>query len=219
MKKAYFFDMDGVLLDSMPHHAEAWKRVMDTFGISFPPRECYLNEGRTGRDIIERLGTAYGRSFTLDEIEHIYREKTRVYHELGGGLPLRGINEVLNYLNDKAEIWVVTGGGQPDLYEQLEHWFPGIFRRERMVTAHDVTHGKPHPEPYLKAWQKSGYSKEECCVVENAPLGIKAGKAAGLFTVGVNTGILQRSDLSLAGADRVFDDMAALLKWLEKDEN
>lgn len=218
MKKAYFFDMDGVLLNSMPNHAEAWRRVMQEYGIDFPPRVCYINEGRTGKDIIEWLGTVNRRPFTPEEVQHIYDEKTRVYHELGGGLPLKGISEVLEYLQTRAEIWVVTGGGQYDLYEQLERWFPGIFLRERMITAHDVTHGKPHPEPYLRAWEKSGYRKADCCVIENAPLGIKAGKAAGLMTVGVNTGILLRSDLSMAGADKVFDDMEGLLKWLQESE-
>ncbi len=214
MHQAYFFDMDGVLLDSMPNHAEAWRIVMLEYGIDFPPRVCYINEGRTGMDIIRWLGDHNNRSFTPDEVQHIYDEKTRVYHELGGGKPLPGIREVLETLQGKAAIWVVTGGGQYDLYEQLEHWFPGIFVREQMVTAHDVTHGKPHPEPYLTAWQRSGFRKEDCCVVENAPLGIKAGKAAGLFTIGVNTGILSRSDLSMAGADRVFNDMREVWEWI-----
>lgn len=216
MRKAYFFDMDGVLLDSMPHHAEAWRRVMAERGIAFPPRECYINEGRTGKDIIERLGEKNGKHFTPEEVKHIYDEKTLIYHELGGGQPLKGIREVLETLKGKAEIWVVTGGGQYDLYEQLEKWFPGIFQRDKVVTAHDVTHGKPHPEPYLAAWKRSGLKKEDCCVVENAPLGIKAGKAAGLFTIGVNTGVLERSDLSMAGADRVFNDMYEVKEWLGK---
>jgi len=215
MHQAFFFDMDGVLLNSMPNHAEAWRIVMQEHGIDFPPRVCYINEGRTGKDIIEWLGTLNHKHFTPEDVQRIYDEKTRVYHTLGGGKPVLGIREVLETLKDKAEIWVVTGGGQYDLYEQLERWFPGIFVRERVITAHDVTHGKPHPEPYLTAWRRSGLRKEDCCVVENAPLGIKAGKAAGLFTVGVNTGILERSDLSLAGADRVFNNMSELRQWIE----
>ena len=214
MYKAFFFDMDGVLFDSMPHHAEAWCRVMAQYGIAFPPRECYINEGRTGKDVIERLSARDGKHLTPDDVQRIYNEKTRIFHELGGAEPLPGIREVLEYLKERTDVWVVTGGGQYDLYDQLDRWFPGIFRHDKIVTAHDVTHGKPHPEPYLKAWERSGLQKEDCCVVENAPLGIKAAKAAGLFTVGVNTGILERSDLSLAGADRVFNDMTELREWI-----
>ena len=77
----------------------------------------------------------------------------------------------------------------------------------------DVMHGKPDPEPYLKAWERSGLEKEQCVVIENAPLGIRSGKAAGLTVYAVNTGILTREDL--AEADEVFDSMAELLAYLQ----
>jgi len=78
-----------------------------------------------------------------------------------------------------------------------------------------VTHGKPDPEPYLKAWERSGFLKEECMVVENAPLGVRAAKAAGLFTCAVNTGILPDDELAAEGADRIFHSMSELLEWLQ----
>ena len=82
-----------------------------------------------------------------------------------------------------------------------------------MITAFDVIHGKPDPEPYLKAWERSGLPKKQCVVIENAPLGICSGKAAGLTVYAVNTGILTRADL--AKADEVFDSMADLLEFLK----
>ena len=82
-----------------------------------------------------------------------------------------------------------------------------------MITAFDVVKGKPDPEPYLKAWERSGLTKEQCVVVENAPLGVRSGKAAGLTVYAVNTGILTREDL--AQADQVFDSMAELLSFLQ----
>ena len=87
--------------------------------------------------------------------------------------------------------------------------------REQLITAYDVTHGKPHPEPYLKAWERSGLDKEQCCVIENAPLGVRAGKAAGLKVYAVNTGILTPNDLLEAGADKVFNSMRELLEELK----
>jgi beta-phosphoglucomutase-like phosphatase (HAD superfamily) len=88
--------------------------------------------------------------------------------------------------------------------------------REQLITAYDVTHGKPHPEPYLKAWERSGFKKEECCVVENAPLGVRAAKSAGLFTIAVNTGILENERLSQEKADLVLPNMHALLQWFQE---
>jgi beta-phosphoglucomutase-like phosphatase (HAD superfamily) len=86
-----------------------------------------------------------------------------------------------------------------------------------MITAFDVVKGKPDPEPYLKAWERSGLSKEQCVVIENAPLGVKSGKAAGLTVYAVNTGVLSKEDLKLAGADMVFDTMQQLLAYLQME--
>lgn len=216
MMKGYFFDMDGTLIDSMPNHSKAWEKVMAQYGIRFAPRDCYINEGRTSRDVIRLLADRQGVAIADDQLDEIYQAKTNAYRSLGERVPVVGVGDVLTNLarNPENQIWVVTGGGQVDLWEQLEDLFPGIFRREWMITAFDVTHGKPSAEPYLKAWEKSGLTKEECCVIENAPLGIRSGKAAGLFTIGVNTGILTPDDLSEAGADIVFNSMYELNKWL-----
>jgi beta-phosphoglucomutase-like phosphatase (HAD superfamily) len=101
------------------------------------------------------------------------------------------------------------------LLDGLNTVFPSIFQQDRMITAFDVTHGKPDPEPYLKAWERSGLPKEQCIVIENAPLGIRSGKAAGLTVYAVNTGILTKEDL--AQADKVFDNMTELLAFLQED--
>ena len=100
------------------------------------------------------------------------------------------------------------------LLDSLNTVFPSIFKQDRMITAFDVTHGKPDPDPYLKAWERSGLKKEQCFVIENAPLGIRSGKAAGLTVYAVNTGILTKEDL--AQADRVFDNMIELLAFLQE---
>ena len=219
MYKAFFFDMDGVLFDSMPHHARAWEVVMQRYDLGFTARDTYLQEGRTGQDVIgECYRKRYGTEPAEDLVWQIYKEKTELFHSLGPTVPVKGIEAVLHYLKALAsepQIWIVTGSGQQTLFDQLEETFPSVFRRDRMVTAYDVHHGKPDPEPYLRAWEQSGCAKEECMVVENAPLGIRSGKGAGLFTVGVNTGVLERADLEREGADRVFDSMEGLLEYLE----
>ena len=107
-------------------------------------------------------------------------------------------------------ILIVTGSGQLSLLDKLNHHYPDIFRRELMVTAFDVKHGKPHPEPYLMGMEKGNLHPDECIVVENAPLGVRAAKAAGIFTVAVNTGPLPGSALLDEGADMLFPSMQAL---------
>lgn len=219
-KRAYFFDMDGVLFNSMPHHAIAWEEVMKEHDLPFTAYDCYLNEGRTGESVIrEAMWKARNRDATPDEIKQIYTEKSERFNLLaqqaGGTVVIDGVAEVLRYVQSTgSQIWVVTGSGMRSLLDNLNSALPPVFQRDRMITAFDVTHGKPDPEPYLKAWERSGLQKEQCFVIENAPLGIRSGKAAGLTVYAVNTGILMREDL--AQADQVFDSMAELLEFLKQ---
>ncbi len=214
--KVFFFDMDGVLFDSMPYHAAAWDELMRKYGLDFTAYDTYLQEGRTGESVItECYLKKYGVKPSKEYIDTLYAEKTQLFEKKGAVKAVEGVAEVLQYLHNYGkEIWIVTGSGQESLFDRLDTYFPNIFIRERMITAFDVTKGKPDPEPYLKAWEKSGYTKDECCVIENAPLGVRSAKAAGLMTIAVNTGILQREDLEREGADYVLDDMQQLLNLL-----
>ena len=220
MFSAFFFDMDGVLFNSMPKHAAAWVKVMQEHGFDFNEEDCYMNEGRTGLDVIaEHIWALEHREASEDEAWEIYEEKARVFRTLGEVEPIEGVIDVLRYLKKtKRQIWVVTGSAQSTLLDNLNTKIGPFFDRERMITAFDVTHGKPNPEPYLKAWDKSKFPKKDCCVIENAPLGVRAGKAAGLFTIAVNTGPLADAALLNEGADKVFPNMAELLLWLKEGD-
>lgn len=220
LAKAYFFDMDGVLFDSMPRHAIAWEAVMKQHGLPFTAYDCYINEGRTGESVIrEAFQKALGRDATQEEVKTIYAEKSAYYHQLLQTTTptIPGVADVLQFVKEQGhQIWVVTGSGMRTLLDSLNEVFPSIFQQDQMITAFDVTQGKPHPEPYLKAWERSGLPKEQCLVIENAPLGVRSGKAAGLTVYAVNTGILKREDLLQAGADIVFDSMHELLQFLQQ---
>ena len=220
LAKAYFFDMDGVLFDSMPRHAIAWEEVMKQHGLPFTAYDCYINEGRTGESVIrEAFQKALGRDATQEEVKTIYAEKSAYYHQLLQTTTptIPGVADVLQFVKEQGhQIWVVTGSGMRTLLDSLNEVFPSIFQQDQMITAFDVTQGKPHPEPYLKAWERSGLPKEQCLVIENAPLGVRSGKAAGCTVYAVNTGILKREDLLQAGADMVFDSMHELLQFLQQ---
>ena len=104
---------------------------------------------------------------------------------------------------------VVTGSGQLSLLRRLESNFPGVFSAEKIISSKDVVHGKPSPEPYLKGLEKAGVRPWEALVVENAPLGVRAGVAAGVFTVALNTGPLPDAALLNEGANVLFPSMQA----------
>lgn len=210
--QAVFFDMDGVLYNSMPSHAKAWVGALQEEGVSFSEYQVYLNEGRTGHGTIDDVFLSQrGREATEEEKQRIYKRKSEIFDMQGEAAKVCGIDEVMTCVRQKGwSPFLVTGSGQPSLLQRLEHSFPGMFVQERMVTAYDVKYGKPHPEPYLIALQKSGVQPWEAFVVENAPLGVRSAKAAGLFVFAVNTGILRKEELEKVGADVVLNDMSEL---------
>ena len=216
--KAVFFDMDGVLYDSMQHHASAWTRAMNESGLPFTDFDGYMNEGRTGASTIDGVFVKiHGRNSTEEEKQAIYSLKSKYFEASGKTNTMPYAYELLQKIvSQNLEIFLVTGSGQATLLQGLDEHFPGIFVKEKMVTAFDVKHGKPHPEPYLKALEKSELKPWQVMVIENAPLGIESSTTAGLLTIGVNTGPLKSEVLSESGASMVFAGMKELFeKWEE----
>lgn len=210
--RSVFFDMDGVLFDSMPYHADAWCKTMQAYGLNFSREEAYLHEGRTGAGTINIVcKRQWNREASPKEIQTIYRKKTIEFNKHPLAQPISGINELLSKIkNMELTVSVVTGSGQSSLLKRLEDNFPGIFCSELMITAFDVKYGKPNPEPYLMALAKGNRKAHEAIIVENAPLGIEAGTKAGIFTIAVNTGLLADSVLTDAGANLLFPSVQAL---------
>lgn len=207
--KAVLFDMDGVLFDSMKNHATAWHETMKQYGMHLSREEAYMHEGRTGASTINIVSTRERqREAPQEEIEKIYATKSRIFNSLPEAERMPGSYELLLKIKACGLIpMVVTGSGQKSLLDRLNRNFPDIFRPELMVTAFDVKYGKPNPEPYLMALQKAGIQANEAIVVENAPLGVRAGVAANIFTVAVNTGPLPDNVLWDEGANALFHSM------------
>lgn len=210
--KAVFFDMDGVLYNSMPYHAEAWHQVMKQYGMNLSREEAYMHEGRTGAGTIQIVSRRdRGYEATSAEIEEIYAEKSRLFNLNPPAEPMPGAWELLSRVKADGLLRViVTGSGQLSLLDRLNSHFPEMFTRDLMVTAYDVKLGKPNPEPYLMALRKAGVAPHEAIVVENAPLGVQAAVSAGLFTIAVNTGPLPESALLDQGANLLYPSMQAL---------
>lgn len=212
--KAVLFDMDGVLYDSMRFHSRSWYETACNHQLVSTPELFYLYEGRTGESTINELyQKTFGRDATEEEKVSIYEEKAILFNQYNDGKAMTGASDVLKAVRDSGlQTLVVTGSGQHSLINKLDHTYPGCFCREKMVTAFDVKYGKPHPEPYLMGLKKAGVKANEAIVVENAPMGVKAGVAAGIFTIAVNTGPLDDQVLLDAGADLLYPDMESLAK-------
>lgn len=215
--KAALIDMDGVLYDSMPGHTLAWKRMMDDLGVACSRNEFYLYEGMTGLATIDLLfRRTFGHGCDPERARELYGVKSRYFKELGPARPMPGADRMLAALG-KAGLKrvLVTGSGQASLLNGLDNDYPGVFPDGCRVTANDVTRGKPYPEPYLKGAVLAGFHPSECMVIENAPLGVRAGKAAGAFTVAVTTGPIPAAEFEKEGADMIFPSMPDFADFLE----
>lgn len=216
--KAALIDMDGVLYDSMPFHANAWHKLFTELGIkNSNPDEYYLYEGMTGADTIGMiLKRELNQDTTEEERKTLYSKKSELFRNIGEKKVMPGASDMLKALKEKGLTTVlVTGSAQSTLLDGIESDYPGYFPKERMVTALDVNHGKPHPEPYLRGLQKAGVSASEAIVIENAPLGVRSGKAAGLFTIAVTTGPIPAAEFEKEGADLIFPNMPTFALWLK----
>ena len=216
--KAVLFDMDGVLFNSMPNHASSWHKVMERMGFGLSEEEAYMHEGRTGADTINTASHAqFGKLATQEHIDALCKAKCEVFDTYPPTPRMQGALELVQKVKDCGLTpMIVTGSGTPTLLDRIQSNFPGLFDANHIVSSFNVKRGKPYPDPYLLALEKGGFKTNEAIVVENAPLGVTAGVAAGLFTVAANTGPLKDNVLSDAGASLVFPSMQALCDEWEK---
>lgn len=205
-RKAALIDMDGVLYNSMVNHCHAWRSTMLRHGLDIPYEEFFLYEGMTGQSTIDHLmQREKGITLSPQQCKDIYKVKSEEFIALGEVPVMEGAPEMIRILREEGLTTVlVTGSAQGSLLGRLESDYPGVFPPERRVTALDVSRGKPHPEPYLKGLEKAGVSRDEAVVIENAPLGVRAGKAAGIFTIAVMTGPIPRGEFEKEGADLIL---------------
>lgn len=219
--KAVLFDMDGVLFDSMPYHAQAWHKAARKHGLELTPKDAYLHEGRTGEGTIQLFyQRQFGRKATQKEFHEIYDDKTEAFTHYPQAERMPGALELLEQIKkDGLTPMIVTGSGQNSLLEKINSNFPHIFDPALMVTAFDVKRGKPDPEPYRMALEKGKLQPNEAIVIENAPLGVQAAVAAGIFTIALNTGPLDDQVLQEAGANLLFPSMKDFCEKWEKVYN
>lgn len=209
MIKAALIDMDGVLYDSMKYHTLAWQKMMEENGIHCTRDEFYLYEGMTGAATIDLIWQReFGMPCDPEKRTQLYDYKTKIFKSIGGNEPMPGAARMLKTLCDRGiKCVLVTGSGQASLIGNVRKDYPGVFGDGMMVTAHDVTKGKPDPQPYLKGLAKAGVSADEAIVIENAPLGVRAGVAAGVKTMAVCTGPIPKVNFQVEGAWGIYKSM------------
>lgn len=181
--KAIIFDMDGVLVDSMPYHAKAWQKSFAGAGINVKKSEIYELEGSNHKQTVDIIFRRSGRVPTDKDAEELSRRKIEIFNRIEKVMPFDGMKELIAELAPVYRLAVVSGSNRKTVHGLVNKFFPGAF--QVIITGDDVQKSKPDPEPYLMAVEKLGLIKEECIVIENAPLGIRSAKNAGLRCIAV----------------------------------
>src|SRR6266852_170724 len=195
--QAVLFDMDGVLVDSTHAVARVWRKWPLKRGFD-PDQFVRAPHGRPCLDTVRDL---LPNAPSDDENLQVERQEGE---DLEGVVAMPGARALVTSI--RSGRWtVVTSATRPLAEVRLRA--AGIPILESLVTAADIQHGKPHPEPYQKAAARLGYPASECLVVEDAPAGIRAGKAAGACVIAVPT-TSNRRELESAGADWVVRNCA-----------
>jgi len=199
---AVLFDLDGVLIDSTPAVARVWSRWAVEHGFD-PETVVRQAHGRPSRTTIRELLPRADIDHAVLDIEDREVER-REMEDLEGVVLLPGARELLNAL--PPERWTIaTSCTRPLAGVRLRA--AGLPIPKTIVTSSDVKIGKPDPEPYLKAAEKLGFAASECIVVEDAPAGVRAGKAAGARVIAFLTTMVRR-DLEESGADWIVQNCA-----------
>ena len=209
MLKALIFDMDGVLVDSMPYHSTAVNNVFDEIGVEMDKQDIYNMEGCQTIEIVRRLlekGQKGSNKFDPEEIVLRYREEFNRIVQLRS---FDGMLECLATLKEKFYLAVVSGADRTIVHDIINKLFPDIF--DVIISGEDVVRGKPAPDPFLKALEMLDIWDDEAIVIENASMGVESAKRAGLYCVAVPTYIDAEK---LNSADLVLDDHEALIEYL-----
>lgn len=196
---ALLFDLDGVLVDSTPAVVRVWTKWALAHG--FDPQEVvHRAHGRpsisTIRDYLPNADHELENLVVLNgEIE-----------DLDGVVALPGTRDLLTAL--PPDRWtIVTSCARP--LAEVRIRAGGLPIPEKLVTSSDITHGKPHPEPYLKGAAVLGFPIQDCLVFEDVPAGICSGKDAGARVVAFRTTV-KDAELKEAGADWIADNCSAV---------
>jgi beta-phosphoglucomutase-like phosphatase (HAD superfamily) len=216
--RAAFFDVDGVLLDSAARYAQAWQAAFAPHGHTITELMSYCEEGRRTPETIRRWLATFGHPRADDAfVDSLASVKRQTFARLGAPPVLTGAHELLQVVAESGlDIWVVTGSSDDLLAERLAQLFPKLVQADHVIQTKHARQGKPNPDMYLLACDRAGVHPHEGIAFENAPLGIRAADAAGLFCLAVNTHFFESQEFYRLGARAIFrscTDLAAL--WPE----
>ena len=215
-RQAFLFDLDGTLIDSVYQHVLAWREALEAGGIHLAVWRIHRQIGMSGGLFVNALARETGREVSAEEaerIQEVHGEAFKRYAPQVRVLP--GAQELLAYLTKAGVPWAIATSGRFESARLSLHLL-GVDDDVPMITRDLVRHAKPDPDLFLAAAEKLGVPIEDSVVIGDSIWDLLAARRARALGVGLLSGGYGREELERAGAYRVYNDPADLLRHLDE---
>ena len=213
---AFLFDLDGTLIDSVYQHVLAWREATQAAGIELPVWRIHRQIGMSGGLMLNALLRETGRPVSKKEAEHIQAVHAKAFAEQASSLRiLPGAQELLDTLAAEGVAHAIATSGR---LHNARHALKLLKLRDDVpiVTRDDVRFAKPDPDLFLAAGQRLNVPMSRCVIVGDSVWDLLAARRAFGLGVGLLSGGYGREELERAGAYRVYQDPAELLRQLDE---
>ena len=209
--RAIIFDMDGVIIDSMPYHFLAWYEALRAYGVRVSCFDVYAKEGENWEKTLKDLLIQADIKPKASLLKEIFLKRQKIFKSYFKRFIFKGAADFLVCLKSKGYILgLVTGSPLQEVNRILPLKILSLF--DSLVTGNQVKRGKPHPEPYIKCAKLISLKPAQCLVIENAPFGIESAKKAGMFCIALTTSLPKAY---LKKADIVADNLSDIAGIIE----
>jgi HAD superfamily hydrolase (TIGR01549 family) len=215
-RQAYLFDLDGTLIDSVYQHVLAWREALEDGGIHLAVWRIHRQIGMSGGLFVNALARETGLTLSAEQAERIHQVHGEAFKRYASQVrPLPGAEELLAYLTKAGVPWAIATSGRLESARLSLHLI-GVGDDVPIITRDMVRHAKPDPDLFLAAAEKLGVSISDSVVVGDSIWDLLAARRARALGVGLLSGGYGREELERAGAYRVYNDPADLLRHLDE---
>lgn len=213
---AFLFDLDGTLVDSVYQHVLAWREALERGGIQLAVWRIHRRIGMSGGLFVNALLRETNRQVTAEQTERLKQYHAEAYARLVNQVrPLPGARELLAYLTEAQLPWAIATSGWMDSARPALEML-GVPDTVPIVTRDQVRYAKPDPDLFVAAAQRLNVEMSSAMVVGDSVWDLLAARRAGALSIGVLSGGYGEQELERAGAYRVYQDPADLLRHLDE---
>ena len=214
---AFLFDLDGTLVDSVYQHVLAWREALETEGIQLSVWRIHRKIGMSGGLFTNILLRETGLEIEPERMQRLRQTHAASYKRLSADVhPLPGARELLAFLTDAGIPWAIATSGRMATAGPVIETLGVDLERVPVVTRDQVRYAKPDPDLFLAAAERLGVPIEMSTVVGDAVWDMLASKRARSLGIGLLSGGYGAEELERAGAYRVFEDPAELLRHIDE---